>query len=112
MENISDRTLRLGAYLLIVVIGIVGFWQIEQANDNTDQSAREAAYNLCVKNNEQNKAIRDLVSLGRPLQAPPYADQGFKDYLAQSNQRNAEFRNVVSEKLADEPCPPNPFTDR
>ena len=111
MKPLTDSSLRLGAYLLVVVLGIIGFVQVQNLNEKSERNAKVSAYELCAAVNENRQVLRSLISNGRPLQAPEGSDPAFQKFIEESNKRNAVFLQNALSKLADQDCPPNPYGD-
>lgn len=100
---------QLGAYLLIVALGFMGFLQVQKANEATERAASVSAYELCIAINENREVLSTLINSSEVIAIPPNADQGLVTVIEEANKRNAKFKVDSGKLLAPKQCPPTPY---
>lgn len=96
---------QLGAYLLIVLIGFLGFFRVESLNHRFDNEARARSVSNCesvVRSNAVLRAIidRSTVEATPPDGASPSLIQAYED----GNRRAKEFVDFAHKLLVDPDC--------
>lgn len=102
----TDRTWRILAYVLIVGIGAVGFFRMEQISRHVAAQGRARSLENCQAAVRSNSVLRALIdrSVVTPLSAPQGASPELVQAYAEANKRSREFADFAHGLLRDPDC--------
>jgi len=106
------RLWRMVAYVSLAVAGVVGFWRVEQVQDDALMAQREVARlrieadrRLCEKLNDANAVVFGLVQFSAGTRTiPPGTSPELAEVLRRADERGQELRAYAAEKLSPVPC--------
>lgn len=102
----SDHNRRLGAYVLMVVLVVVGLWSLQRTIESVQQESQRAILAECQIAHIHRQALREIVfEIGQPpLDATNINDREVREALEAREERTAAFRERVLERLPPVDC--------
>lgn len=103
-EKVEDRR-RILAYVLMALVGILGFVRLEQITHRVTVNERRDAKRACVVANDNREVLRSLIERQGTVTVPPGADPALREAIQRSADQAAQFRAFAEERLQGVVCP-------
>jgi hypothetical protein len=97
---VNGHRQRLAAYLLVVIIGALGFWRVESTVDRVNDDAIRDKAQLCVTTWESREQIRRAI----PIPAEALIEVVSDPPPATVNAYRAAVRRRIAETFPDPAC--------
>lgn len=86
---------RLGAYILIVLLGVLGFWRLTVQQHNIEDSRIEASTKICERVEQVAIVLRNIIEV--TTQTKP---EDTPEIIIRKN----EFKKFTTKELSSIPC--------
>ena len=93
---VTPQRRRLAAWVMGILVVVLGFIRIESVIDRVETEARRRSYVQCVSSNEARQGILDFIT---GFVTPPISPE------------EQQFLDRAEESFAQKPCPPDPDAD-